>query len=166
MNEENTLDRKDSWSPSDDLILAQTVLHHIKSGSTQLSAFEEVSGRLNRTSAACGFRWNATVRKRYDDSIRLAKEERRHNSATKANVASVPVRSVSAPYSPATEQLPINAIIETIRQLQQAVIDRDNRIIELEQEVAKLRNTDISLTEDYKTLIKIMNKARDIGAIS
>ena len=55
--------RQDAWSHEDDLLLAETVLRHIREGSTQLNAFEEVGDHLNRTSAACGFRWNAEVRK-------------------------------------------------------------------------------------------------------
>lgn len=76
---ENELVRKDSWNKSDDRLLTETVLRHIQSGSTQLEAFEEVSNRLGRTSAACGFRWNATVRQNYTKEIRDAKLIRHSN---------------------------------------------------------------------------------------
>lgn len=69
--------RQDAWSHEDDLLLAETVLRHIREGSTQLNAFEEVGDALNRTSAACGFRWNAVVRDKYDDAIKLAKKHRK-----------------------------------------------------------------------------------------
>ena len=45
--------RQDAWSEENDLLLAETVLRHVREGSTQLNAFEEVGDRLNRTSAAC-----------------------------------------------------------------------------------------------------------------
>ena len=48
--------RQDAWTDEDDLLLAETVLRHVREGSTQLNAFEEVGDQLNRTSAACGFR--------------------------------------------------------------------------------------------------------------
>ena len=51
--------RQDAWTDENDLLLAETVLRHVREGSTQLNAFEEVGDKLNRTSAACGFRWNA-----------------------------------------------------------------------------------------------------------
>lgn len=69
--------RQDAWSHEDDLLLAETVLRHIREGSTQLNAFEEVGDHLNRTSAACGFRWNAEIRKKYVDAIELAKRQRK-----------------------------------------------------------------------------------------
>lgn len=34
--------RQDAWSSEDDLILAEVTLRHIREGSTQLAAFEEV----------------------------------------------------------------------------------------------------------------------------
>jgi prespore-specific regulator len=69
--------RQDAWSHEDDLLLAETVLRHIREGGTQLQAFEEVGDHLNRTSAACGFRWNAVVRKKYEQAISLAKKQRK-----------------------------------------------------------------------------------------
>lgn len=69
--------RQDAWSHEDDLLLAETVLRHIREGSTQLNAFDEVGDQLNRTSAACGFRWNAEVRMKYDHAIDLAKRQRK-----------------------------------------------------------------------------------------
>jgi len=69
--------RQDAWSHEDDLLLAETVLRHIREGSTQLNAFEEVGDQLNRTSAACGFRWNAEVRSKYENAIDLAKRQRK-----------------------------------------------------------------------------------------
>jgi prespore-specific regulator len=69
--------RQDAWSHEDDLLLAETVLRHIRDGGTQLQAFEEVGDHLNRTSAACGFRWNAVVRRKYEQAISLAKKQRK-----------------------------------------------------------------------------------------
>ncbi|MBP3952138.1 RsfA family transcriptional regulator [Bacillus suaedae] len=68
--------RQDAWNTDEDLILAEVVLRHIREGSTQLSAFEEVGERLSRTSAACGFRWNSAIRKKYEAAIALAKKQR------------------------------------------------------------------------------------------
>lgn len=69
--------RQDAWTVEDDLLLAETVLRHVREGSTQLNAFEEVGDRLNRTSAACGFRWNAVVRHNYEKALQLAKKQRK-----------------------------------------------------------------------------------------
>ncbi|MCK9911329.1 RsfA family transcriptional regulator, partial [Microbacteriaceae bacterium K1510] len=68
--------RQDAWTEDDDLVLAEVTLRHIREGGTQLAAFEEVGQRLGRTAAACGFRWNSAVRKRYDAAIAIAKGQR------------------------------------------------------------------------------------------
>jgi prespore-specific regulator len=72
--------RQDAWTDEDDLLLAETVLRHVREGSTQLNAFEEVGDKLNRTSAACGFRWNAVVRHRYEKALQLAKKQRKQKN--------------------------------------------------------------------------------------
>mgnify|MGYP005753255859 FL=1 len=69
--------RQDAWSHEEDLLLAETVLRYIRDGGTQLGAFEEVGDKLNRTSAACGFRWNAEVRKKYEHAVAVAKKQRK-----------------------------------------------------------------------------------------
>jgi len=82
--------RQDAWSPDDDLILAEVTLRHIREGGTQLKAFEEVGERIGRTPAACGFRWNSCVRKRYEEAIRLAKAERQKTEQESGRTGSRP----------------------------------------------------------------------------
>lgn len=69
--------RQDAWTDDEDVLLADVVLRHIRDGGTQLSAFKEVGRSLSRTPAACGFRWNSYVRKKYKDQIEKAKEIRK-----------------------------------------------------------------------------------------
>ncbi|MDB5052308.1 MAG: precorrin-3B C17-methyltransferase [Bacilli bacterium] len=80
--------RQDAWSDDDDLILAEVTLRHIREGGTQLSAFEEVGERIGRTSAACGFRWNSYVRKKYEPAIQIAKAQRQKRNQLKRQTAS------------------------------------------------------------------------------
>ncbi|MFS3915231.1 RsfA family transcriptional regulator [Bacillus australimaris] len=77
--------RQDAWSEENDLLLAETVLRHVREGSTQLNAFEEVGDKLNRTSAACGFRWNAVVRHQYEKALALAKKQRKQRMRALGN---------------------------------------------------------------------------------
>ncbi|WP_307892781.1 RsfA family transcriptional regulator [Bacillus swezeyi] len=77
--------RQDAWSEENDLLLAETVLRHVREGSTQLNAFEEVGDKLNRTSAACGFRWNAVVRHQYEKALQLAKKQRKQRMRALGN---------------------------------------------------------------------------------
>lgn len=69
--------RQDAWTKDEDILLAETILRYIREGKTQLDAFKEVGKRLSRTPAACGFRWNSTIRKQYTDAIHLARAERK-----------------------------------------------------------------------------------------
>lgn len=69
--------RQDAWTKDEDILLAETVLRYIREGKTQLEAFKKVGNMLSRTSAACGFRWNATLRKHYEEAIQLAKSNRK-----------------------------------------------------------------------------------------
>lgn len=75
--------RQDAWTNDEDLVLAEVALRHIREGSTQLAAFEEVGERLSRTAAACGFRWNSSIRKRYEAAIVIAKKQRKNLKKTK-----------------------------------------------------------------------------------
>lgn len=80
--------RQDAWTSDEDVILADTVLQYIREGKTQLEAFKDVANQLSRTSAACGFRWNATIRKNYQEVVNTAKDERKnrtHNPSTNVN---------------------------------------------------------------------------------
>lgn len=58
--------RKDMWTVEDDKVLADTVLTFVREGKTQIQAFEESAVKLGRTKQACGFRWNKTLRKKYN----------------------------------------------------------------------------------------------------
>lgn len=75
--------RQDAWSADEDDQLADIVLQRIRTGSTQLAGFAEAGNRLSRTPAACGFRWNSTVRKRYADELQKAKRLRKQQKEEK-----------------------------------------------------------------------------------
>src|SRR5689334_1236525 len=118
--------RQDAWSSEDDLILAEVTLRHIREGSTQLAAFEEVGEKIGRTSAACGFRWNSCVRKKYEEAIGLAKTQRQKRSyykkqpANPLQVAGLGLSDVEAGFfkvdSATEESLSIDAVIRFLRQ--------------------------------------------------
>ncbi len=96
--------RQDAWSHEDDLLLAETVLRHIREGSTQLRAFDEVGDKLNRTSAACGFRWNAEVRLNYEQAVQIAKKQRKDRKRALANQSNIYAEPTNEPTSEETEK--------------------------------------------------------------
>lgn len=68
-----TKERKDTWTKKHDELLAKLVLDHLGNGSTQTKAFKEAAEKLNRTAAACGYRWNAVLRNEFDKELREVK---------------------------------------------------------------------------------------------
>jgi prespore-specific regulator len=103
--------RQDAWSEEDDLLLAETVLRHVREGSTQLNAFEEVGDKLNRTSAACGFRWNAVVRHNYEKALQLAKKQRKQKMRAAGKGQPAKKQLLYSP--PETETVPVPEEIHT-----------------------------------------------------
>lgn len=216
-------DRQDAWSEENDLLLAETVLRHVREGSTQLNAFEEVGDKLNRTSAACGFRWNAVVRHDYEKALQLAKKQRKQRqralgqptkkllynppesivdedipyvleqsevlsqpmihaqSQTNVEAAAeqVPVQQKQPGYSGFNGTLSIDQVIgflQTMKhsnvhtsalKLENERLAKENAELgrkaqELEQRVKMLQDEQLTVQEDYETLMKIMNRARKL----
>jgi prespore-specific regulator len=104
--------RQDAWSEEDDLLLAETVLRHVREGSTQLNAFEEVGDKLNRTSAACGFRWNAVVRQRYEQALQLAKKQRKQLQRALGKNQPVRKKLLYTPPVPSLEELEETGVLQ------------------------------------------------------
>ncbi|TJY43388.1 RsfA family transcriptional regulator [Cohnella pontilimi] len=188
--------RQDAWSPDDDLILAEVTLRHIREGSTQLAAFEEVGQRIGRTSAACGFRWNSCVRKRYEEAIGMAKQQRQKRSYLKKQgitAISGTERLLSDDGESAkhdamsAESLSLEAIIRYLRQWKGSVQDMTRQIRQMEKELKekdeqlreyKEQNERLSkevdevqtdyqvVNDDYKALIRIMDRARRLAFLA
>jgi len=170
--------RQDAWSDEDDLILAEVTLRHIREGSTQLSAFEEVGERIGRTAAACGFRWNSFVRKKYEAAIQIAKAQRQKRSQLKKHapvtISASAIATLEAP-EPAIggkteafteETLSIDAVIRFLRQwrntyqdmcrhmktLEKDLQDKDEEIDRLARENDKLNHQVSEVETDYRVV--------------
>ena len=174
--------RQDAWMEENDILLAETVLKHVREGSTQLSAFEEVGDALNRTAAACGFRWNAVVRREYETELEDAKKERkqamrvlgkdfkrRGRQLYNPTQGTEEDNKVSVPLSALSLDTVIAYLVrlhhtgagdsESLRWRQTAKIANEN-IEKLEREIEKLRNENVTLRTDYEQFVQIMNRAR------
>jgi prespore-specific regulator len=188
--------RQDAWSPDDDLILAEVTLRHIREGSTQLSAFEEVGQRIARTSAACGFRWNSCVRKKYDEAIGMAKQQRQKRNYLKrqgistisgADRLAVEEGDRGKDELLSAESMSLEAIIRYLRQwkgtvqemsrqirhLEKELKEKDDRLSEfrdvnerLSKEVNEVQTDYRVVNDDYKALIRIMDRARRLAFLT
>ncbi|WPK12575.1 RsfA family transcriptional regulator [Lysinibacillus louembei] len=175
--------RQDAWLKENDELLAEAVLRHVKEGSTQLNAFDEVGDALNRTAAACGFRWNAVVRKMYEDQLAEAKKERKERLRALGNPSRRRVQQIvvtaegheakSIPLS----ALSLDVVIAYLMRLQHSSGDIESskwrylantateKNHELEQELEQLRKENIAIREDYEQFVQIMNRARRFVAL-
>lgn len=174
--------RQDAWVEENDILLAETVLRHVREGSTQLSAFEEVGDALNRTAAACGFRWNAVVRRDYEKELAEAKKERkqamrvlgkdfkrRGQQLYTPSQGGEDDQKVSVPLSALSLDTVIAYLVrmhhsgagdnESLRWKQTAKMAQE-KMEELEKEIETLRQENKTLREDYDQFVQIMNRAR------
>jgi len=190
--------RQDAWSADDDLILAEITLRHIREGSTQLAAFEEVGQRIARTAAACGFRWNSCVRKRYDDAISISKQQRQKRNYLKKQgaISLQPEERVVVADGDegavkgeliGSDALSMEAVIrylkqwrgtvqelsKQVKQLEKELREKDERIAALQESNDRLsKQADAAQTDyqvvndDYKALIRIMDRARRLAILS
>lgn len=169
--------RQDAWTVEDDSILAEIVLKHIRDGSTQLAGFNEASRRLGRTAAACGFRWNACVRKQYRPSIEGAKEARKerkseqiqaqleggdydHPTATLMSWAQVlrflrQEKNTAQQWASRWRQAERECVRlrEQVAKLERAYGEASERLTELERDYE-------TVVTDYRSLVQIMERAR------
>ncbi|WP_336786350.1 RsfA family transcriptional regulator [Paenibacillus sp. MMO-177] len=164
--------RQDAWSPDDDLILAEVTLRHIREGSTQLAAFEEVGERIGRTSAACGFRWNSCVRKRYEEAIQIAKQQRQKRNYLKKqaivatpHVSSIAVydaeeRAFNANAVTTEEGLSVDSIIRFLRQFKTTYQDVSRQIKSFEKELKEKDDEIDRLREENERLSREVNNVQ------
>ncbi|MFJ7508085.1 RsfA family transcriptional regulator [Peribacillus simplex] len=179
-----TIARQDAWTHDEDLLLAEVVLRHIREGSTQLKAFEEVGKQLSRTSAACGFRWNSFVRKQYKSGIELAKKQRKEqviNTPGMERDSVAPVENVTieekTPEHEDKESITLQEVILYLTKMDE-FFQLDNkekeriseRSLFLERENDRLLEENVLLKEnlkaveeDYRALMQIMERARKLS---
>jgi prespore-specific regulator len=160
--------RQDAWSDEDDLILAEVTLRHIREGSTQLSAFEEVGERIGRTSAACGFRWNSYVRKKYEAAIQIAKTQRQKRNQLKKHSPYAAVSSSTALLDRSEagrtsetfseESISMDAVIRFLRQWKGSYHEMSRHIRHLEKELYEKQDELDRLRRDNDVLNKQVNE--------
>jgi len=161
--------RQDAWSDEDDLILAEVTLRHIREGSTQLTAFEEVGEKIGRTAAACGFRWNSFVRKKYEAAIQIAKAQRQKRNQQKkhsAFAAAVSANTAVLDHSDhakthdsfSEESISIDAVIRFLRQWKGTYQEMSRHIRHLEKELSEKQDELERLRGENDVLNKQVNE--------
>ncbi|MGZ9585051.1 RsfA family transcriptional regulator [Paenibacillus marinisediminis] len=186
--------RQDAWTADDDLILAEVTLRHIREGGTQLAAFEEVGEKIGRTSAACGFRWNSCVRKKYEAAIQLAKAQRQKRNYMKKQPVGAQVASIALTEQEdaikmdvSEESISMDMVLRFLRQwknsyqdlarqiklLEKELDQKDEQLSRLQSEndilskqVNEVQTDYRTVNDDYKALIQIMDRARRLAILT
>lgn len=167
--------RQDAWSKDNDLFLANTVLKHVREGSTQLKAFEEVGEVLNRTGAACGFRWNAVVRQNYIQAMETAKKERKERLRAQSKRTGTEIEDMPLSSDAASGFITMSDVIQYLSNMTSeehatSLQEENNRLQqELEAvttELNQLKDVYNAMQEDYESLMQIMERARKLVVFS
>lgn len=166
--------RQDAWKEEEDRLLAEAVLRLIKEGRTQLQAFEEVGREVSRTSAACGFRWNSFLRKKYKDDIILAKNYRKQlkkGSLTTKEVLLIEEKEEVTPASVKKDEDEFEQIIQYLKLINKKALgfnkieEFEKTIYDLLTENKRLQMELSELNNSHKDLLTIMEKARKMVII-
>ncbi|MFE6075706.1 hypothetical protein ACFVQB_14635 [Paenibacillus sp. NPDC057886] len=150
--------RKDAWSKEDDNYLTTIVLTYISSGETQLKAFDEVGLKLERTSAACGFRWNSFLRNKHLKEILEAKSKKLNRKLISKNIVSK--------FNFNTED-----VIQYLKALRQAMLQSEAQIKLIRSKIQDVsleidsRRSEMSLnaSQNRDALAALMAKASELG---
>lgn len=107
--------RKGSWSEKEDQMLLEKVIQYTRKGKAKLEAFKDIAEEINRTPAACGYRWNAKLRSNFQEDLKQARQH-------KDSVASINQKE--------TEN-PLQLALQYLKSLDDYHIDSFERIREL-----------------------------------
>lgn len=157
--------RQDAWSQTEDNRLAEIILKHIESGSTQLAGFAEAAPILSRTAAACGFRWNSAVRRQFDQKLSEAKQKRKVLKASKGKRL-IPVaekesgKAALAGKRPAATET-LDAMIQFLLDLKhnqsgEGILNQES-LDALQLENHKLKEENRQLRKNSEAFIGVMN---------
>lgn len=149
------ISRHDSWTSDNDLLLARIILKNIRSGRTQLAAFKEVAKQLNRTPAACGFRWNSYVRKQYEEEVQQVKRNRKLEDNISPSQEQKETNSLSITLDD------IIIFLQNYNELNE-LTNLKNQIKYLEAENHSLSQRITMYEEEYRKLLNHIDKTRDL----
>ncbi|WP_078432431.1 RsfA family transcriptional regulator [Metabacillus halosaccharovorans] len=161
--------RHDAWTLENEQLLAETVLSYVQNGRTQSAAFKDVGNRLNRTAAACGYRWNAELRKNYTKELEQAKMKRNLNKKQAQNRQQVLQHGEII-------QLTIDECIHYLSQVRSKenhihfldenirLIEENKKLYEKKQTLIKkyeqLTNQKQKIDHKYKALFRLINEVQ------
>lgn len=142
------IERSDKWTKEHDEFLKETVLSHLKEGKTQMFAFEAAADELQRTKAACQFRFNSTLRPHLKDEMEQIKQNNLKQQKEKTTIKDLTVTQQAPQESQlqleSSKQISLETVLEDLKYL----VSREKK---LEEENERLLN-------ENKQLKNLINK--------
>ncbi|RKL64969.1 hypothetical protein CR203_23460 [Salipaludibacillus neizhouensis] len=118
------------WTEKDDRLLADTVKSKIILGESQGQAFKEAGYKLNRTAAACAFRWSSVVKLKFNKEIEKAKQQKNEKKVKTHYNQNNFTRIEREDISKETEQLKVKHILSAFSELNNELNLKDiNRVM-------------------------------------
>ncbi|MBD1381246.1 RsfA family transcriptional regulator [Metabacillus arenae] len=147
--------RKDAWTKENDLLLAETVNRYIQEGRPQSAAFEKVGDILSRTSGACGYRWNAKVRKHYGGSTAAAREPAALKEKDK-KISMTDCVSFLESYSQGERMEVENS---QLKSRNKALLEKNRSLTE---KLKAVQNKLASVEKEYRTIVTVIEQAKSM----
>lgn len=144
------VNRCDSWTEQDDLVLAELVLRNIREGGTQTKAFQEAADKLNRTDAACAFRWNSGLKQNYESALEIAKKQR------------LLVKKGFKPTMIVEDKKEVKKEVKKLESQKKETVQKQLPKVEVSKETRKLQNG--SVIEALKTLTDFVKENSQVKA--
>ncbi|MFB8425182.1 hypothetical protein ACFC4S_24490 [Priestia megaterium] len=159
-----------SWSNAEDTLLKDCILENVRNGKTQLIAFEEVAEQTGRSAGSVGFRWNSTLRQRYSEELKKAKEEAKNkktknvpssiqDSTKKNKSTNAPTPSLTTIDDPFKEDggITYDDVISFLKNKKKA----DDKYSQLKDEHTALQEEYNSLKEDFDEVRRLVSKSNN-----
>ncbi|GGE20035.1 DNA-binding protein [Marinithermofilum abyssi] len=157
------------WTEEEDRLLAEVVLQAVHEGRNQLEAFEVVGKKIGRTPGACGFRWNAVVRKREAEAFRKAKKQRIASQLNKKRGGSQNLREVIRQLQAYNNEY--RNFQESLNKMERRLKEKDWEYRQVSEEHARLSaeweaiyQIRAELKERYASLLKLLQSAQQAGS--
>ncbi|MCK2000604.1 hypothetical protein MZM54_04285 [[Brevibacterium] frigoritolerans] len=152
------------WNDEEDNLLKDCVLDNIRTGRTQLEAFEKVGKETSRTSGSVAFRWNNTLRKKYSIELRQAKEERKalkDSLNSNPNDNNEPKKLPTPPSNKETEEMiSTNISYQDVFNFLKEKEKLEERLVTVTKAYDSLSEDFESLKIDFNEVVSVISKAK------
>lgn len=160
MRKHNNLDGE-LWTPDDDLMLAEMVLRHVRSGHTILDACREMEEQSNgkRTATASKYRWFTKLKLQYASAYELAKQDgkkirnfkkKRVNQGERLEDIVENVLNTEQEREISVDDILV--LVKQFKKQEEKKADNESELLKVKREIDKLKKENSALKDENKEL--------------